>query len=192
MHFKYSNFHTLEFVPNPICSSRSYFAFCLWALCTPSSGVLILWLSTGVWQRGPKGTGRWGYICLLLSSYQVASGWPPPFTKLDFSMQGPLCYESRSPFSLLGPGVIIALLLLNQVTELPFANSPFVNKPSWNDPHLQVPSVSYWDCGWYRFNSHDCEQKREAKQSIKVDYRKCCLPGLMCSTQKQSPLFYGA
>lgn len=176
-------------MPNPICSSRSYFAFCLWALCTPSSGVLVLWLSVGVWQRGPKGTGRWGYICLLFPSCQVASGWPCPFTKLAFSMQGPLFSESCSLFSLLGPGVIIALSLLDQVTVLPFANSPFVNKPSWNYPHLQVPSVSYWDCGWYRFNSHACEQKREAKQSIKVDYQKCCLPGLLCAAHRSKVLF---
>lgn len=99
-----------------------------------------------VWGA-PTGTGRWGYACLLFLSCQVASGWPCPFTKLAFSTQGPLFSERCSRFSLLSPGVIIALSLLNQVTVLPFANRPFVNKPSWNYPHLQVPSVSYWDCG---------------------------------------------
>lgn len=154
--------------------------------------VTVSWgLTEGLWQQfgGPKGTGRWGYACLLFLSCQVASGWPCPFTKLAFSMQGPLFSESCSPFSLLGQGVIIALSLLNQVTVLPFANRPFVSKPSWNYPHLQVPSVSYWDCGWYRFNSHACEQKREATQSIKVDYRKCCLPGLLRAAHRSKVLF---
>lgn len=81
LHFKYSNFHTLQFVPNPVCSSRSYVAFRLWALCTASSGVLVLWLSVGVWQRdpgsslgGPDGDGEVG-ICMPFIPFLPGSFW---------------------------------------------------------------------------------------------------------------------
>lgn len=140
-------------------------------------GFLFLWLSPGFWQQGPSqqcggptGEREVRHTCPWFSSCQVASGEAYLFTKLVFSTQ--VCFLETFPDSLFqansdNSSTIIKPGYCSYPLWFYFANSPFVNKPSRNYPNLRVPSVSYWDCDWYRLNSHVCVQKEEQNKTLR-------------------------
>lgn len=143
----------------------------------PWRGFLVLWLSPGFWQQGPSQQcgGPTGerevrtYMPLVLF-LPGASGQAYLFTKLVFSTQ--VCFLETFPDSLFQANsdnspTIIKPGYCSYPLWFYFANSPFVNKPSWNYPNLRVPSVSYWDCDWYRLNSHVCAQKEKQNKTLR-------------------------